>query len=139
MPLTDDEKRKVGRAIWSYTGKDQREFAGDAGLSYDRLRGMLNDPKKSAPSTDELLAMASAARVPRAFALDGWIVADPFARLEQRISRIELALSAPRAASATPAPPDPLGRELRGDPPSRQDQPQSGSQRGQDATSGNAE
>lgn len=73
MPLTDGEKRRMAKAIWAYSGLDQREFAEAAGMSYDRLRAAMNDEAKSPPSTDELLAMAAAAGVPREVALDGWM------------------------------------------------------------------
>jgi hypothetical protein len=89
MPLTDEEKRRIARAIWSYAGRSQPAFAADAGLKYDRLRGLLNDQAKSPPTTDELLAMADAAGVPRALVIDGWSVADPVAQLQREVSRLK--------------------------------------------------
>ena len=77
MPLDDTEKRKIARAIWSYTGEDQKAFAERAGMKYDRLRGLLNDPKKSPPTTDELLVMALAAEIPSAIVIDGWTAERP--------------------------------------------------------------
>lgn len=89
MPLPDEEKRRIARAIWSYTGRSQTDFASDAGLKYDRLRGLLNDPAKSPPTTDELLAMASAAGVPRELVIDGWSVAQPLVQLQREVSRLK--------------------------------------------------
>ncbi len=98
MSLTDDEKRKLGRAIWSYTGKDQRNFAEAAGVKYDRLRGMLNDPTKSPPSTDELVLMSEAAGIPVALAVHGWVIADPVARLQDHVGRLRVELEDQQAA-----------------------------------------
>lgn len=89
MALSDDERRRVGKAIWAYAGGKQPDFAKSAGIEYHRLRAALNDPAKSPPTTDELVAMAQAAGVPETVALDGWAAADPHAHLHARIDALQ--------------------------------------------------
>lgn len=87
MALEDDEKRRIAKVIWTYSGKTQPEFEVEVGLKGQRLRSMISPTGgHSVPSLDELVMMAEAAGVPRDFALDGWAAADPIARLDDQVS-----------------------------------------------------
>lgn len=107
MALTDEEKRGIARAIWSYTGETQPAFEEALGLRKGRLKEMLRDPKKSAPSLDELVVMAEYAGIPTTIAIDGWAAADPLARLEDQVNDLA---AAHRELTATVAQ---QGREIR--------------------------
>lgn len=89
MALSDDERRRIARAIWAYAGGKQPEFARSAGIEYHRFRAALNDPAKTAPTTDELVAMARAAGIPETVALEGWVAADPHAQINARIDALQ--------------------------------------------------
>jgi hypothetical protein len=111
MPLTDEERRKIARAIWHYTGMTNDALEDALGWRRKRLKEMARDPNKSAPSLDELVAMAEYAGVPTAFAIDGWAAADPLAHLEEQISDLR---AAHRALTAQVARQAQEMRELRG-------------------------
>ena len=89
MTLDDDEKRRIARVIWTYSGKKQPDFEAELGFKKDRLRSMLGKGKHSAPTLDELVVMASAAGIPRGIAIDGWAAADPIKHLEERLSDLD--------------------------------------------------
>lgn len=93
MALTDEEKRKIARVIWAYTGKTQAVLEAELGWNKDRLRSMLAKGKHSPPTTDELLEMAAAAGVPPALVIDGWVASDPVARMQAEISRLSVGLA----------------------------------------------
>lgn len=107
MALDDDEKRRIARALWSYTGMKQPDLNAELGWSKDRLRSMLGKGPHSAPTTDELLAIAELAGVPSAIAIDGWAAADPAARLQDEISELRRSVQSLSAQVAM------HGRELR--------------------------
>lgn len=108
-----DERKRRARAVWGYSGMDQKPFAAKAGLEYHQVRAMLSRTGRRAPSIDELLAMTAAAGVPREFALDGWPAFDRAAVLEARIARLEEELPTRTAGGSPPAPAGELGRRLR--------------------------
>lgn len=89
MTPDDDEKRRIAKVIWTYTGKKQPVFEAELGYKKDRLRSMLGASTHSPPSLDELVEMAAAAGIPRAFALDGWAAADPMVQVEKRLSQLQ--------------------------------------------------
>lgn len=100
MPLPEEERRKVARAIWAYTGKTQPAFEKELGWEPRKINAMTRDPRKSAPSTDELLVMAEAAGVPTAFCVEGWAVADPVRQLQEKVSRLSVGLAEATAEAA---------------------------------------
>lgn len=84
------ERRRLARAMWAYSGMGQKDLAARAGIEYNRLRAALgNDLRKSPPSTDELLRLATATGVPREFAIEGW---GAITGVEARIAAIEARL-----------------------------------------------
>lgn len=89
MALDDDQRRRLGRALWRYTDLSQPDFAKEAGIEYNRLRGAFNEPAKSPPTTEELQAMCAVAKVPEALAVYGWAAADPVAHLQQRVDQLQ--------------------------------------------------
>ncbi len=107
----DDEKRRIARVIWTYSGQTQPAFEQDVGFKRDRLRSMLGKGPHSAPSIDELLVMADAAGVPRGIATDGWAAAEPLAHLQDQISDLRDDL---KKLGATVAQQSRELRELRG-------------------------
>ncbi len=70
MPLNNDEKRRIARAMWSYTGRTQPELNAALGWKNERLRSMLGSGPHSAPTTDELLELAEVAGIPAAIAIE---------------------------------------------------------------------
>lgn len=107
MALTDEEKRGIARAIWSYTGTTQGAFEQAVGLRKGRFKEITRDAKKSAPTLDELVKMAEHAGIPTTIAVDGWAAADPLARLEDQVNDLA---AAHRELTATVAQ---QGREIR--------------------------
>ncbi len=92
MALDADERRKIARVIWAYTGKTQPDLEAELGWSKDRLRSMISSAKHSPPSTDELLELAERAGVPAAVVIDGWQAADSVAQLQDDVSGLRVGL-----------------------------------------------
>lgn len=97
MPLTDEELRKIARAIWGYTEMSQPALDVALGFRIGRMKEMCG-VAKSAPRLDELVALAEYAGVPTAFALDGWTVADPVRQLQLELAELRAEISGLRKA-----------------------------------------
>jgi transcriptional regulator with XRE-family HTH domain len=85
------------RAVWAYSLKKQKEFAEDAGISYNRLRAILSETNTTSVELTELYKLATAAGVPTRFMDLGFVplkvVGTPLQSalesIERRISALE--------------------------------------------------
>lgn len=95
MRPSDEDRKRIARAIWAWSRMDQAEFAERAGLTHARIRAILGqDPKKTPPTTDELLSMADAAGVPEAFVLHGFTALAGPVGLEAQVRELLAAVEA---------------------------------------------
>jgi transcriptional regulator with XRE-family HTH domain len=107
------ERRARARAIWAYSGLTQPDLADASGVDYNRLRAILGQSKDTEVSTDELLKLAQAAGIPRAFVLDGWQPLQAGHDQEQRLLDLEEAVRRLVAAARVPGLAGGLGRRLQ--------------------------
>lgn len=83
--MDDGERKRLVRAIWAYSGLDQRDLAERSGVPYNTIRGLL-DKAGRAPNTDQALAIADACDVPAGAVLYGLWRDDP--ELAERVETL---------------------------------------------------
>jgi hypothetical protein len=101
MRPSEDERRRLARALWAYSLLDQKRFAEEVGIGYHRVRAVLSEKGRDAPTLDELVVMCDALRVPASFGLDGWGAISQLEAVEARLNAELEALRAEQQEDST--------------------------------------
>lgn len=94
VPISGAERARIVRAIWAYSNLDQKSLAKTAGMTYSRLRAIMERINPSEATLDELVALTEAVGIPQLFALEGFEPLNGYQQLAVDVADIRTKLRA---------------------------------------------